>query len=80
MSYFEDTEDDSKRIAYLSGTATIWWLRSPYTSGTSAVYVIDEDGSDSNKKHSGDNGFRPALILPSNALFDPDTGEFVGVA
>ena len=40
LSYFEAGTGSSalnKRIAYLNGSAALWWLRSPYTSLTSIV-------------------------------------------
>ena len=75
LSYFSGlSQIDSKRIAYLNGTATLWWLRSPQTSSTSIVWsVFSNGGLDSNYGASYSHGIRPALILPSTAKFDATT-------
>lgn len=81
LSYFSGTAaTDSKRIGDLDGTATIWWLRSPGTSSANRAWVVGVNGGYYENLCSNPYGIRPALILPSNALFDPDTMEFVGVA
>lgn len=74
LSYFtESSGGDSKRIAYLNGSATVWWLRSRYTDNTSAVWRVYTNGNYSYVPASSYSGIRPALILPSTALFDKDT-------
>lgn len=76
LAYFKgcaDNSSDSKRVAYLNGSAAYWWLRSPYCSSYSnyALYVYSNGGwggcccSDS-------SGIRPALILPSTLLVSDD--------
>lgn len=80
LSYFSGTEAiDSKRIGYLDGTAALWWLRSPRTNCSTSTWCVNTDGSHYSRDCSGSFGIRPALILPSNAKFDPGTREFVGV-
>lgn len=76
LAYFKgcaDNSSDSKRVAYLNGSATLWWLRSPrclnYSGG--ALYVLS-DGDWYSGDCSGSSGVRPALILPSTLLVSDD--------
>lgn len=81
LDYFENgagTSAKSKRIANLNGSATPWWLRSPYTDDPSYVWFVDYTGSNSYYHPSGAYGIRPALILPSTTLVD-DSGNVVTV-
>lgn len=75
LAYFKgcaDNSSDSKRVAYLNGSATIWWLRSPVCSNfLYALYVLS-DGDWFNGYCSGSCGIRPALILPSTLLVSDD--------
>ena len=81
LSYFSGTAaTDSKRIGYLNGAATDWWLRSPYTGNTSCALYVFANGAYVNDYCSNSYGIRPALVLPSNALFDTDTLILKGVA
>lgn len=75
LAYFKgcaDNSSDSKRVAYLNGSAAIWWLRSPYCGYfRNALYV----GSDGDWYYNGCSdayGVRPALILPSTLLVSDD--------
>lgn len=82
LSYFEAGTGSSalnKRIAYLSGSAAIWWLRSPRTSNTFGVWFVNSDGYCNDYYTSNSYGIRPALILPGNALFDETTMLLKGV-
>ena len=75
LSYFEAGTGSSalnKRIAYLNGSAAFWWLRSPYTSDASSVWVVYSNGSYYNYIASYSGGVRPALILPSTLLVSDD--------
>lgn len=75
LDYFNaNTGVDSKRIAYLSGTATAWWLRSPSTYSANYVLVVNSDGGYNDDYASNSSGIRPALILPFDALVD-DSGN-----
>lgn len=81
LSYFSGTAaTDSKRIGYLNGAAASWWLRSPYANGTGSAWCVSTDGSCGGSGCSGSCGIRPALVLPSNALFDKTTLILKGVA
>ena len=76
LSYFESgtgTPANNKRIANLNGSAAYWWLRSPSTSYTSNVWYVYTDGGYGSSFASNSFGIRPALVLPSNALFDGKT-------
>lgn len=81
LDYFNaDLGTDSKRIAYLNGSAAYWWLRSPRTNGLNGVLIIYPNGGYSASSIPGSNGgIRPALVLPSNALFDETTMLLKGV-
>jgi hypothetical protein len=75
LDYFNaNTGVDSKRIAYLSGTATAWWLRSPSTYSANYVLVVNSDGGyndDYNDDYaSNSSGIRPALMLPQDMEVD----------
>ena len=75
LDYFNaNTKIDSKRIAYLSGTATAWWLRSPSTYSANYVLVVNSQGGYNDIYASNACGIRPALVLPSDALVD-DSGN-----
>lgn len=76
LAYFKgcaDNSSDSKRVAYLNGSATSWWLRSPrciyYSSD--ALYVSSV-GDWYGSYCSSSSGIRPALILPSTLLVSDD--------
>ena len=75
LAYFKgcaDNSSDSKRVAYLNGSATYWWLRSPSCGNFySALYVVS-NGDWSNGYCSDSCGIRPALILPSTLLVSDD--------
>nr|DAY77618.1 MAG TPA: tail protein [Caudoviricetes sp.] len=74
LSYFTASSGgNSKRIAYLNGSATNWWLRSPGVSFPSAVWYVSTNGSSNSYSASGLGGIRPALILPPTAKFDAAT-------
>lgn len=76
LAYFKgcaDNSSDSKRVAYLNGSAAYWWLRSPFCSRSSyyALYVGSRGDWDYNRC-SNSHGIRPALILPSTLLVSDD--------
>lgn len=76
LAYFKgcaDNSSDSKRVAYLNGSATFWWLRSPYCNNFSYALYVDSNGDWNGNGCSGSCGIRPALILPST-LFVSDDG------
>lgn len=78
LAYFKgcaDNSSDSKRVAYLNGSATVWWLRSPYCYNFSLALCVDSSGDWNGSYYgrcSGSCGIRPALILPSTLLVSDD--------
>lgn len=83
LDYFDQIAGaDPKRIAYLNGSATNWWLRSPYTyrARTTNVWYVADNGGCNTIRSTYQFGVRPALILSSNALFDEKTMLLKGVA
>ena len=83
LSYFEAGTDSSalnKRIAYLNGSVDGWWLRSLNTNYTNYVCLVYSDGDYYRSYATSAYGIRPALVLPSNAVFDETTMLLKGVA
>lgn len=75
LAYFKgcaDNSSDSKRVAYLNGSATYWWLRSPFCNDSGIALGVSSSGDWSNYYCSGSGGIRPALILPSTLLVSDD--------
>lgn len=82
LDYFTSgtiTSANNKRIAYLNGSAAHWWLRSPYTEDTRYVFGVYSSGVCIGYSPSNSYGIRPAVILPSNAVFDETTMILKGV-
>lgn len=75
LAYFKgcaDNSSDSKRVAYLNGSATDWWLRSPSCGNFSYALYVDSSGDWNGGHCSSSCGIRPALILPSTLLVSDD--------
>ena len=75
LAYFKgcaDNSSDSKRVAYLNGSAAYWWLRSPYCYYFYRALYVSSNGVWGNYSCSGACGIRPALILPSTLLVSDD--------
>ena len=76
LAYFKgcaDNSSDSKRVAYLNGSAAVWWLRSPFCGSYSrGALCVDSNGVWFSGYCSGSYGIRPALILPSTLLVSDD--------
>ena len=69
LDYFVSGNGSSaqqKRIATLNGSATYWWLRSPYTLLTYYVWGVYSNGDWNCWDADNSRGVRPALILPSD--------------
>jgi len=76
LSYFSGISDD-KRIGYLNGTATIWWLRSPSAgASTGAWYARATSGSCTYGGCADSHGIRPAFVLPSTLYVDDSSNVF----
>lgn len=75
LAYFKgcaDNSSDSKRVAYLNGSAADWWLRSPLCGGSSGALYVGSNGDWFSYGVSYSYGIRPALILPSTLLVSDD--------
>lgn len=81
LAYFKgcaDNNSDSRRVAYLNGSATGWWLRSPGCNITSKrALEVGSNGDCGDTGCSNSHGIRPALIMPSTTLVDGD-GNVIG--
>lgn len=74
LDYFTASSGgNSKRIANFNGSASRWWLRSPYINDTSNVWTVYPNGSLDVRGASAPNGIRPALILPSTFVVYTDS-------
>lgn len=77
LSYFESgtgTSAVKKRIAYLNGTAVVWWLRTPNRNPPNdySVYCIYSDGGELSTQANSTRGVRPAFVLPSETMVADD--------
>jgi hypothetical protein len=75
LAYFKgcaDNSSDSKRVAYLNGSAALWWLRSPYCGSSFSALYVSSNGDWNLNNCSVSDGIRPALILPSTLLVSDD--------
>lgn len=75
LAYFKgcaDNSSDSKRVAYLNGSATYWWLRSPLCYDSNNALYVNSSGDWDSNYCSDSGGVRPALILPSTLLVSDD--------
>ena len=75
LAYFKgcaDNSSDSKRVAYLNGSAALWWLRSPGCSDFDYALCVGSNGDWYYGYCSYSFGIRPALILPSTLLVSDD--------
>lgn len=76
LSYFSGTAQngaDTKRVAYLSGSSTSWWLRSPYCNsdvGSAYALRVLSNGRWDYSNCSKSFGIRPALVLDSTYELD----------
>lgn len=75
LAYFKgcaDNSSDSKRVAYLNGSAASWWLRSPSCGSFGSALYVYSRGDWGGNFCSHSYGIRPALILPSTLLLSDD--------
>lgn len=75
LAYFKgcaDNSSDSKRVAYLNGSAASWGLRSPDCGGFGGALCVGSSGDWGGGSCSYSCGIRPALILPSTLLVSDD--------
>lgn len=69
LSYFDSA---SKRVAYNGSSAAEWRLRSPYTHGSSLVWLVESGGSGGGWRYDNTCGVRPAFVLPSSLVVSDD--------
>lgn len=83
LAYFNGAAN-SARIGYLNGTATSWWLRTPYIgqSNYAPMWCVGAAGGGVgiNDVTTASRGVRPAIVLPSNTLYINENGVNVLVA
>ena len=75
LSYFSSgtgSAANNKRIANYNGSATIWWLRSPYTDFSYNVWGVYSDGDYGDWGCNCACGVRPALVLDSSLSVSDD--------
>lgn len=84
LEYFESgltSTANEKRIGKLNGEGKGWWTRSPNNNIRTSSIDVGYNGSYSNDVCTYSNSCcRPALILPSTAVFDETTMLLKGVA
>lgn len=74
LDYFNGAKN-SDRIAYLSGSAVEWWLRTPVVTSPEYARVVWGGGDCrqqyvNSQQDYGKHGVRPAIILSSDLLVD----------
>ena len=72
LEYFSGAQN-SARIAYLDGVATYWWTRSVSTTNDYHVHYIFTNGTGSSWNAVMEHGYRPALVIDENTMFDRKT-------
>lgn len=71
LDYFTASSGgNSKRIAYLNGSAVSWGLRSPFTLNALYALLVLSNGAFNADYASYSYGIRPALILPPDMEVD----------
>lgn len=73
LTYFT-SGGNTRRIANYNGSPSVWWTRSPNTSGSDGACNVGTDGTAGNFDVYVTYGCRPALPLPSN-LYVSDDGS-----
>ena len=75
LSYFSSgtgSAANNKRIANYNGSATSWWLRSPFTLNSSDVWSVHSSGGCDYWVYYYTYGVRPALVLDSSLSVSDD--------
>lgn len=70
----------NRRITKVNGTAVNWYLRTPNTDNFKEEWFVETSGTLNYGNSTGERYVRPALVLPSNALFDKTTMILKGVS
>ncbi len=81
LSYFLNTNTaiEPKRVWKYRNQPMEWWTRSPETSLNNSAETVKTDGNFTFYSCENPKGIMPALILPSNALFDKATMQLKGI-
>ncbi len=78
IPYFND---NTSRIALLSGSATNWWTRSHQAYNTSLIYTVMYNGTQGTFTGNNKNGLRPAFCLNGDDVLtskEPDSdGDYI---
>jgi hypothetical protein len=79
VSYFSGSGNtNANRVAYLNGTATHWWLRSPRTDTTNThAFYVYQNGARNNNNLTLSRGIRPAFVVESDTPYNPITFEIL---
>lgn len=80
LSYFSSgtgSAANNKRIANYNGSATNWWLRSPFTRNIYYVQDVGSNGSYGFQDSINAYGVRPAFIAPSDLIVDENNNILV---
>ena len=72
LSYFQDGNGTTEKIAKLNGSAAYWWLRSPRALVSTYAWLVNSSGNANDNVCTYAYGVRPALILPSTLLVSDD--------
>lgn len=75
LDYFDSstgTGANTKRIAYLNGSTTFWWTRSPFIFSSAGFWGVSTSGAHYSGNASNSFGLRPALVLPSSLSVSED--------
>lgn len=76
LDYFKGTaQTDAKRIAYYTGSAKAWWLRSPYKNNETSVFCVATNGTWTTYKCHNSYGVRPAFIMDSSTPITQANGK-----
>lgn len=83
LSYFKgcsDTGTDTKRVCKVGSSNYYWWTRTPYCHenyGETEAITVNLTGGIADHLCYNTNGIRPALIMNSDTLLDPETNTVI---
>lgn len=75
LSYFTSGTGayaNKMRIMYSGLIASEWWTRSPQTTNSFIMWIVNEDGSYYRGEYNQSLSVRPAFIIPSDTYIDED--------
>lgn len=62
-AYFEDGDDEKRRLTDADGDSCYWWLRSPYPWYASSVRIVDPSGALGDYGATGGYGLAAACVI-----------------